>query len=222
MIDDTINKPDFTISPERQSPIKAYGFSRRGVLKGLGAAVSAAFFAHKTIAYASDELENGFFNISCSVTGHHDLDPIIAQRLFNALRTVFSDYDQKLNQLSAHINLSDTPADILQKAQETGYADTVHDLVAAWYIGTADRRMNAPMVSYYDALMYRPTRDALPVPTYCFAEPGWWTQPPPELGISVQSPKDNVPPAPLPAAVETKPAPAVPLRPHLPAKHKEH
>ena len=61
-------------------------------------------------------------------------------------------------------------------------------LVAAWYTGCVSESANAPIVAYDDALMYRPTRDALPVPTYCLGGPAWWTTDPPPLGIAVAAP----------------------------------
>ncbi|WP_157070830.1 sugar dehydrogenase complex small subunit [Neokomagataea thailandica] len=195
---------------------------RRHMLHIMGAAITATFLSDSFVVHASESLENDFFRLSQKITGRMTLDPVISGRLLHALQSIFLDYDTKIRDLISYIDKHDTPGDILRIAQEHGQADTVHNLIAAWYMGTVTQRMNAPMVAYYDALMYRPTQDALPVPTYCFAEPGWWTQDPPPLGVSVQSPKAVTPPAPPPVAVETKPAPAAPLKPHRPLYHKGH
>ncbi|MBR0559773.1 sugar dehydrogenase complex small subunit [Neokomagataea anthophila] len=210
-----VGKVNLSLSEEQFVP-------RRRVLQIMGAAIATALLSNIAPVHANEALEDQFFQISKKTTGHANLDPIIARRLLSALRTVFPSYDEKISQLAKHITDDDTPEDILTKANTCGQSDTVHNLIAAWYIGTATRHMNAPVIAYYNALMYQPTRDALPVPTYCFAEPGWWAQDPPPLGISVQSPKNISPPAPPPVAVETKPPPTTSLKPHLPTSHGRH
>jgi fructose 5-dehydrogenase small subunit len=70
-------------------------------------------------------------------------------------------------------------------------------LVAAWYTGTVGHGQQAEVVSYADALMYRPVSDGLPVPTYCLGGPLWWPGLPPPAGVS----------APTPTPVATAPPP---------------
>nr|WP_294917386.1 sugar dehydrogenase complex small subunit [uncultured Neokomagataea sp.] len=210
-----VDRGDFSL-------LKEVALPRRRVLQVMGAAITTALLNEVTPAHAGEVLNNTFFQLSQQVTGCSTLDRIISQRLLTALQSIFPHYEQEIHDLVVYINNNDTPEKILQEAEKIGKVDTVHNLIAAWYIGSATRHMNAPMVAYYDALMYHPTRDALPVPTYCFAEPGWWTQDPPPLGIPVHSSKVITPPAPPPVAVEAKPAPAVPLKPHRPSHYKGH
>jgi hypothetical protein len=66
-------------------------------------------------------------------------------------------------------------------------------LVAAWYTGTVGYGAQAEMVSYVDALMYRPVSDGLRAPTYCDG-PIWWTEPPPAAGVSAPAGMPLAPP----------------------------
>ncbi|GBR55589.1 membrane bound FAD containing D-sorbitol dehydrogenase [Neokomagataea thailandica NBRC 106555] len=187
--------------------------------------VMAASIAGRTSTVAAAEpLKEKFYAISKVVLGKENLDPVTSNRMLGALLVVFPKYENVVHLLEGYTSPGGSPDDVLKRSEDNQHQEYVHDLVAAWYTGTASGHMNAPMVSYFDALMYRATKDALPVPTYCFAEPGWWTQDPPELGIALFAPKPITPPAPPPVAVETKPAPAAPLHPHLPdhTKSKGH
>jgi hypothetical protein len=61
------------------------------------------------------------------------------------------------------------------------------------------------MVSYVDALMYRPVSDGLPAPTYCLNGPIWWTGPIPVAGVAAPVGTPLAPPTnALPAATTPK------------------
>ncbi|GBQ18261.1 sugar dehydrogenase complex small subunit [Tanticharoenia sakaeratensis] len=198
------------------------GVTRRVVLTGAGATTMAAVFADARPAKAIGSEQEMFFDISRAVTGRSDLNPQTAGRLLIAMKQMYAGYSDVLTALSQAVSGGGTPKDILARAEQANVAPAMHQLIAAWYMGSAKNVMHAPMVSYYDALMYRPTRDALPVPTYCFAEPGWWTQDPPQLGIPAVAPKAAPPSPPPPVAVETKPPPTTHVLPNKPVHHQEH
>ncbi|MBB2197846.1 hypothetical protein HLH44_10330 [Gluconacetobacter sp. 1c LMG 22058] len=209
------------------------GVSRRSLMLGtVVAGFSAAFgeFGFSgDVAHAATVDDATFLSVSRAITGHSELHPVIARRLFAAMQKTFPDYVSKIRALSGLVAQGGTPREILDRAGDL--KDDLLALNAAWYTGSVQDKTNAPTVAYYDALMYVPTRDGLPVPTYCFDRPGWWTETPPPLGIPVHAPLPATPPAPMPqgAGVEGKaPRQTPPLGtippsspPHSPLPHRE-
>ncbi len=209
------------------------GVSRRALMLGtVVTGFSAAFgdFGFSDCAAHAATVDDAtFLSVSRAITGHSELHPVIARRLFAAMQKTFPDYAAKIQALSGLVGQGGTPREILDRAGDL--KDDLLALNAAWYTGSVQDKANAPMVAYYDALMYQPTRDGLPVPTYCFDRPGWWTEAPPPLGIPVHAPLPATPPAPMPqgAGVEgktprqTPPLGTVPPSspPHSPLPHRE-
>jgi hypothetical protein len=125
-----------------------------------------------------------FLQLSKAVTGHADLDATTASRLLIALHRVDPLFVDRAAALAQLARADQSPEAILSAAQAVGLGETMLALVAAWYTGTVGHGQQAEMVSYVDALMYRPVSDGLPAPTYCLNGPLWWTEPPPAAGIS--------------------------------------
>ncbi|MDQ2148475.1 sugar dehydrogenase complex small subunit [Alcaligenaceae bacterium C4P045] len=69
---------------------------------------------------------------------------------------------------------------LLLAAEQIGLKDLALAIVRAWYTGTVGLGDRAILLAYQEALMYRPVRDALTVPTYCNFGPLWWTGTPPD------------------------------------------
>jgi fructose 5-dehydrogenase small subunit len=126
----------------------------------------------------------GFLQLSEAVTGHADLDATTASRLLNALRRADPMFVDRAAALAQLVRAGQSPETLLSAAQATGLGETMLTLVAAWYTGTVGHGQQAEMVSYVDALMYRPAGDGIPAPTYCLNGPLWWTEPPPAAGVS--------------------------------------
>ena len=85
---------------------------------------------------------------------------------------------KSINQLAAQVVENPEVLATLGEAEIRGVMGML-TLVAAWYTGTVGHGQQAEIVSYADALMYRPVSDGLPVPTYCLDGPLWWSAPPP-------------------------------------------
>lgn len=128
-----------------------------------------------------------FLRLSKAVTGHDDLDTTTASRMFVALQQADRDFADHAADLARLVQDGQTPEALLAAAQARGLRETVLTLVAAWYTGTVGHGQQAQMVSYADALMYRPVSDGLPVPTYCLNGPLWWSGPPPAAGVDAPS-----------------------------------
>jgi hypothetical protein len=133
--------------------------------------------------------------LSQAVTGHADLDATIASRLMAALHRADPTFVDHAASLARLVHDGQEPEALLAAASAAGLRDTVLALVAAWYTGTVGHGQQAAMVSYVDALMYRPVSDGLPVPTYCLNGPVWWPGPPPAAGVSAPAGTPLAPPA---------------------------
>lgn len=175
------------------------------------AAVTSGFgvFGGPTGAHAQQPApaaldDPGFLHLSKTVTGHADLDPTIASRLMAALHRADPGFIDHASHLASLVHDGQPPEALLAAADPAGLRDAMLTIVAAWYTGTVGHGPQAEMVSYADSLMYRPVSDGLPVPTYCFNGPIWWTGPPPAAGVSAPAGTPLAPPAPSPAAATPK------------------
>lgn len=167
-------------------------------------------------ALAAPPLDETFLSVSKAITGRPDLDPVLSSRLCAAMQTTFPAYASTIQSLARITAQGGQPHEILDRSGDLKKAFLA--LNAAWYTGSTEDKTNAPMVAYYDALMYQPTKDGLPVPTYCFGRPGWWTEAPPPLGIPIHAPLPATPPPPAPPGVESKiPPQSPPLKPITPS-----
>jgi hypothetical protein len=144
-----------------------------------------------------------FLLLSKAVVGHDELDMTTASRLCAALRRADTAFNDNAIGLARLVHGGQTPEELLDAAKAIGLHETMLTLVAAWYTGTVGHGQQAELVSYADALMYRPVSDGLPVPTYCFDGLLWWRGPPPPAGVSAPSPTTVAPAPPPPTPAET-------------------
>jgi hypothetical protein len=175
------------------------GTTRRAFLlasaaSGLGKLAAPASAVAQPLA-APPLDEPGFLHLSKVVTGHTDLDATTASRLMAALRRADATFIDHATGLAHLIQDGQTPEALLAAADTAGLRDTMLTLVAAWYTGTVGHGQQAEMVSYAEALMYRPVSDGLPVPTYCLNGPLWWPGAPPAAGVNPPAGTPLAPPA---------------------------
>ena len=102
-----------------------------------------------------------------------------AARMLAAMRKADAGFTDRAAALACLMRVGDDPKALLSAASDVGRRDTALAIVAACYTGTVGQGPGAVVVSYADALMYRPVSDGLTVPTYCSNGPQWWTAPPP-------------------------------------------
>ena len=142
-----------------------------------------------------------FLALSKALTGHADLNSETAGRMAVALHGLNPDFAAQIASMSALVKPGQEPKELLEAtAAVAGLREAALAIVAAWYTGTIGSGAKATVVSYYEALMYRPTADAQEVPTYCTHGGGWWIEPPPEAGVG--APQER-PAASAPATVGT-------------------
>lgn len=117
------------------------------------------------------------------LTSYSDLEEQLNLKYFNAFKRLYPNFEQQLKTLFAGLKTYPTAAAIQAYARSQGLNDFVQTLMNAWYTGTVgpNPQGDFQMVAYQHALMYRPTSDGIPVPTYCFNGPLWFTALPPGI-----------------------------------------
>lgn len=163
------------------------GFSRRDMLKGLTSAMVASTLlgfpflsqAEKETATASPVIFGQFYLVSQAVTEHNDLSEGASAQIFNAFFRSQPDFPQQVSKLHALVNRDQTAKQLQERAKQNGLGDLLTSIVTAWYTGSVGHGTDSILISYKDALMYRPVSDGLIVPTYCGNGPLWFTAAPP-------------------------------------------
>lgn len=159
--------------------------TRRGVLLGISVAMCVAACSEQPSDFVNSIAEPrpdpAFLRLSKSLTGHDDLDAVTAARLSAAFAAIAPDVHAQFDAL-CRLRATD-PQSLLDASATHGLKFAALAIVAAWYTGSLDRDSNTETVAYHDALMHRPVADAMLPPTYALGGPGWWTDPPPDVGL---------------------------------------
>ena len=132
-------------------------------------------------APSSDPATQAFLKFSQTITDKPALSAITAARILQAATTVAAEFAPHVSALTALADQHTGAQALLAAADAAGLKAHALAIVAVWYTGTVTGEKGSQLVAYQQALMYQPVNDGLPVPTYCFKGPLWWTQAPPGL-----------------------------------------
>lgn len=157
--------------------------SRRALLETAAAAGVALGLAAVSMPAAQAQAPAGglaaadFHRLSQFLTGGEPLDAALAARYQAVLLRRDPAFDQAAQDLlrlvdgsqAAHVDA------LLQQPQlaEGPLHDTLKRIVSAWYLGIVGDDNGTELVAYANALMYRPTRGILDIPSYG-SGPGTW------------------------------------------------
>ena len=167
------------------------GFSRRQLLKGLTSAMVASTLlgfpflslAEKETATASPVIFGQFYLISQAITEHKNISEGASAQIFNVFHRSHPDFAAQVTQLHALVKTGQSAKALQEAARQQGLGDLVTLIVTAWYTGTVGHGTDSILISYKDALMYRPVSDGLIVPTYCGNGPLYFTAAPPDAAM---------------------------------------
>lgn len=143
------------------------------------------------------EPENRFHRVSQALTGRQQLDPTISQRLYALLTRQNPLFPQRLAQLAEHLSRSEARApEALLASLSEEEVNTALTIITPWYLGytgnpaTTRATDDAHFVSFLSALMYEPTADLTPRPSYSQRGSDYW-----------QAVPDGVSAPPMPATI---------------------
>lgn len=164
------------------------GFSRRELLKGLTSAMVATTLlgfpflsqAEKETATQSPVIFGQFYLVSQAITEHKNISEGSSAQIFNAFHRSQPDFAAQVSKLHALVRPGQSAKALQEAAKQNGLGELVTSIVTAWYTGTVGHGTDSILISYKDALMYRPVSDGLIVPTYCGNGPLYFTAAPPD------------------------------------------
>jgi len=113
----------------------------------------------------------------------HRLSPGIGARMAGILSARVATLDTDLDAIIAIAKQKQAKAveDFFEALPDGHVKETAHQIIFGWYAGVVDDSPNAEVFAYEEALMYQPTRDAIPIPTYSLDGPDDWTNIDPPL-----------------------------------------
>jgi hypothetical protein len=175
------------------SPYSTVDFRRRALVVGTLTAISWTLLPAGRVQSATAQTalppvaepspdHVRFLAVSQQLTGKTDLDPVIAVRTSVALQASDDTFAGRFAALDAALqaaagfdmrNFDNSPV-----GRQPALKATAVQIVAAWYLGVVGHGATAQLISYRDALMYRPTLDVTTVPSYQHGAFGYWSAKP--------------------------------------------
>ena len=157
--------------------------SRRRFLALSAAAASAAGLVTaapgivRAVAPAS-QVDPAFVQLARFLTGRTDLDARIIARAYDALVTADPSFATRSIALARAIGDAHL-ADVNALAMSPLYANpsdraVAIAIVSAFYLGQVGEASKARFIAFEKALMFEPTADMVPIPTYSRGGPGYW------------------------------------------------
>jgi fructose 5-dehydrogenase small subunit len=157
--------------------------SRRRFLALSAAAASAAGLVTaapgitQAVAPAS-RIDPAFVRLARFLTGRNDLDARIIARAYDALATAnpsFAAHSIALARAIEDARLADVNALAISPLYaDPGDRAVAIAIVSAFYLGQVGEGSKARFVAFEKALMFEPTADMVPIPTYSRGGPGYW------------------------------------------------
>ena len=115
-----------------------------------------------------------FNTVSATLTGRGNLDPALAQALYQAFQVAVKDFDTTLLKLRAAISGEDITFSEEQKAEQS----LSQSILQAWYLGVVGKGKKAVCVTYTEALANQVAAPILVPPSYSYGPIGTWTTKP--------------------------------------------
>lgn len=149
-------------------------------LAGTALAIGGGAVLGTTNAFAAAASSTDFLRLSEFLTGGKALEAGLATRFQAALARHDPTFDEAATALQRYV--ADAKAGSIDELLArpdlgTPMRKTITQIVSAWYLGIVGTDADTELVSYAQALMYRPTQDVLVVPTYGGGPDSWGDKP---------------------------------------------
>ena len=170
---------------DRTDHIVGMPVSRRALVAGaavLGAAIAVGGVSvlGTTNAFAAATASNDFLRLSEFLTGGKPLAPGLATRYqasMSRLDPKFTTAAAELQRYVSDANAANIDELLARPDLAEPLRKTITQIVSAWYLGIVNNDTEVELISYADALMYRPTADVLVVPSYGGGPDSWGEKP---------------------------------------------
>jgi len=130
---------------------------------------------------ANSRQQDDFYALSALLTANSTLNPHTSARSYAALSAHVIEFEKEsadLWQFAQAHQIKDVEALVAAVASHVALSKVLHQIVSVWYLGVVGEGAEGKVIAFEQALMFDPVRDAVVVPTYCRAAPGYWvTQP---------------------------------------------
>lgn len=158
------------------------GVSRRSLLRGsitLGLTALVGGLGPWQSVMAMAEGDQDFITLSQFLVSR-PVNPLLAARYYRALSRRapnFSGNVGALRQLVDGQGFKHVDEYLAQANPDPSLKATATSIISAWYLGIVGELADAELISYREALMYRPTHGILIIPTYGGGPDSWGTKP---------------------------------------------
>lgn len=155
-----------------------FALHRRHVLGGGLAAAAVSLFPWTPALPLEADPATAFFQLSVLLTGRDKLDPVLGQRLLQALQAGNASFNQHTADLLVFLQTRKVPLPelaALLSAEKPPFAALPTQVMAAWYLGVVGDGSQARVVAFEHALNAAAVSDKLKPPTYAYGVPGSWS-----------------------------------------------
>ncbi|MDY7546040.1 sorbitol dehydrogenase family protein [Glaciimonas sp. CA11.2] len=128
--------------------------------------------------------QSDFLALSALLTAKLKPNSAVSARLYAVLSAQFVEFEKHSADLWQFVQIkkiNDVDALVGAVADNADLSKVLHQIVSAWYLGVVGSGVQAKVIAFDQALMFDPVRDAVVVPTYCRAAPGYWVKKPAQL-----------------------------------------
>ncbi len=132
--------------------------------------------------------DSDFLALSALLTANQKLQPQTSARTYAALSAQTPEFQKQAAALWQFANahqLKNVDALAAAVANNAELNTVLHKIISAWYLGVVGDGPQSKVIAFESALMFDPVRDAVVVPTYCRAAPGYWVTKPAVLKARV-------------------------------------
>lgn len=162
--------------PLTSQPTKR-GLSRRHVLFGTAALIAASSVSAPAFALSPSRspLAANFLKASQLLVNHR-LNPATAARMAAFAEAQTPDCAALLDQIiaAAAAKNTQTVEEFFPDLPEGPVRDFAYWIIQTWYLGSSSGERGATLFTYEEALLYQPTLDMVPIPTFGFSAPNAW------------------------------------------------
>ncbi len=158
----------------KNNPTRA---SRRQVLFGTAAAFATLGVPGRLRAALSASTEEKFLSAS-QLLVNHQLDPAVGARIAQFAGASYPNLEPLLDGViaAAEARGASQVEDFFDDLPEGELRNFAYWVISAWYTGSSSFERDATLFTYEEALLYRPTLDMVPIPTFGFSAPNAWGQ----------------------------------------------